>query len=99
MELQIRKLNEMKASQENQELKQRIVNNGNNTTLSLGNLKLTDYDMEIVADELKTNMVKEHCSFLPFRLFQRHKSKVFQTTTSMVYQMFFLFLRNQYQKY
>ena len=68
MEEQIRKLN--KEQYKNDALVKRFTDNGNNTTLYLHNSNYTDQDMEIVADQLKTNKVREHCSFLPLRLFQ-----------------------------
>jgi hypothetical protein len=68
---------------ENQQLQQRITANGANTTLSLTSSKLTDQDMKIVARELETNKVREHCFFLPLRLLQCHKSKTFLSATSM----------------
>jgi hypothetical protein len=81
----------------NQELQQRIANNPDKSTLNLANSKLTDLDMEIVADELEINEVREHCFLLPFRLLQCNKRKVFQRATSIVYQVFFFFLRKQHQ--
>lgn len=42
----------------NEELQQRIDSNGSTTSLDLSNLKLTDQDMEIVADLLRTKEVK-----------------------------------------
>ncbi|CAF1268946.1 unnamed protein product [Adineta steineri] len=56
MEAQIRNLNVVPVPKyENQQLQQRIANNGNNTTLDLRSSNLTDQDMEIVARQLKTN--------------------------------------------
>jgi hypothetical protein len=55
---------------ENPQLQQRIANNGNKTTLDLSNSKYTDQDMRIVANELKTNKVRDHDSLLPFKLFE-----------------------------
>jgi hypothetical protein len=64
MEKQIREVNVVpvpvvppRPPYENQQLRQRIAGNGNNTTLSLQNSNLTDQDMEIVADVLKTNTI------------------------------------------
>jgi hypothetical protein len=67
---------------ENPQLVQRIAKNGNNAVLDLSNSKYTDQDMEIVANVLKTNKVSYHYSFLPFRLFEHHRSKVFSKYSS-----------------
>ncbi len=74
MGVQNRKINLGNApTYENQQLQQRIANNGNNTTLDLRSSNLTDQDMEIVADVLETNRVRKHCLFLSFRFLQCHK--------------------------
>jgi hypothetical protein len=65
----------------NPQLQQRITQNGNNTTLNLSSSNLTDDDMEIVAEQIRLNEVKEHCFFLTFRLFRSLKSKVFLRAT------------------
>ena len=67
MEDQIRKLNTV--PYENPALVKRITDHGNSATLQLQGSNLTDQDMEIVADQLKTNRVRERCSFVSFRLF------------------------------
>ena len=58
METQIRNINVPKY--ENEQLQKRITDNGNNTSLDLSSSQLTDQDMEIVADMLKTNRVRDH---------------------------------------
>jgi hypothetical protein len=64
MEAQIRNINVVPVPKyENQQLQQRFTNNGNNAALNLGGSNLTDQDMEIVARELKTNKVRNHCFF------------------------------------
>jgi hypothetical protein len=80
MEDKIRKINTQKY--ENPQLQQCITNNGNNAALDLRSSNLTDQDMEIVASALKNNTVRYHYSFLPFRVFQYHRSELFTEYTS-----------------
>jgi hypothetical protein len=96
MEAQIRNINTVPVPKyENQQLQQRLANNGNKSGLDLSGSKLTDQDMEIVASELKTNKVIGHSFFLSFRLAHCHRSKVFQRATSIAKHLLF-FLRKQF---
>ncbi len=67
MEKQIREINKVtvppRPPYENPQLRQKIANNGNGTQLNLNSSNYTDQDMEIVADMLKTNTVRDHCFF------------------------------------
>jgi hypothetical protein len=67
---------------ENPRLQQLIANNRNNALLDLHGQNLTDQDMQIVANALKDNKVSYRYSFLPFRLFEHHRSKVFSKRSS-----------------
>ena len=83
MEDQIRKLNTVRY--ENPTLVKRFTDNGNKADLNLSGQNLKDEDMEIVADQLKINKVRQHCFFLPFRPFLRYKSKASHRATSMTH--------------
>lgn len=49
---------------QNPKLQQHFDNNKNKATISVAGWNLTDADMEIVADVLKTNTVRNHSFFL-----------------------------------
>ncbi len=71
MEVQIRNINVIPAPKyQNPQLQERITKNGNKARLDLSDSNLTDQDMAIVANVLKTNTVRDHWFFLPLRLFQ-----------------------------
>jgi hypothetical protein len=57
----------------NPQLQTIIAENGTNTTLKLDNQRLTDQDMEIVADALRKTMVRKHC-FTNFLLLSQTQS-------------------------
>lgn len=64
MEAQIRNIKlEKLPKYQNQQLQQRITNNTDKSTLNLDSSKLTDLDMELVADELELNKVRDYCYF------------------------------------
>jgi hypothetical protein len=48
---------------QNEELQKRITANGTSTKLNLSGSKVTNQDMEIVANELEINTVREHYFF------------------------------------
>ena len=67
MEQQIREINKVavpptppRPKHQNPKLQQQFDNNRSSTGLDFGGWNLTDDDMEIVADVLKTNTVRSH---------------------------------------
>ena len=69
METQIRNINTVKAPKyENPQLQQLITALGNTTGVNWNSKNLTDQDMELVADMLKTNTVR---NIVPFTTYIR----------------------------
>jgi hypothetical protein len=79
---------------DNPQLRKLFADNGNKARLDLSDKGLTDRDMEIVANVLETNTVRDYYFFLSFRLLELYKSRGFQRATSIVSQSFFLFSKN-----
>ncbi len=76
METQTRNIESDKFSKyEDQQRQQRIANNQEKLTFNLADSKLTDLNMEIVANELEMNKVSEHYFYLLFKLLQCQKKK------------------------